>query len=148
MRNLSPIRGKWLAALISAAALGALVWIAFAWLGPDEGQRLSAQRMFIDATTGQPFMHRLSADEAIPVVAPTGGRTGFPAEPCYWTVDGKAKPQPTWVLIGLWKGSREPTFCPDCGRLVVGHNPAPRAGQAPPPTRNEYFKNRNGTSGQ
>jgi hypothetical protein len=45
------------------------------------------------------------------------------------------------VLINQWKNSTEPTFCPDCGRLVVGHNPPAVAGSTPPPTKEEYAKN-------
>ena len=110
----------------------------------SEGSKLSADRMFIDASTGKAFEHELTMGEPIPVKAPSGGSTGYPAEACYWTKDGRTKTEPTWVLIGIWKGSTEPTFCPDCGRLVVGHNPAPSSGGKPPPTKDEYMKGRHG----
>jgi len=57
----------------------------------------------------------------------TGRKTLYPAELCYWTKDGKAKLEPTYVLIGLYMGKEEPNTCPDCGRRVVGHNPPPPA---------------------
>jgi hypothetical protein len=106
----------------------------------SEGAAMSADRMFIDANTGTPFEHELSMGEPIPVKAPSGGKTGYPGEPCYWTREGGTKDKPTWVLVGIWKGSTEPTFCPDCGRLVVGHNPKPGPDVKPPPTKEEYLK--------
>jgi len=114
----------------------------------SEGAAMSADRMFMDATTNKPFRHELSESEPIPVKAPSGGRTGFPAEACYWTKDGKPKTEPTFVLINMWKGSKEPTFCPDCGRLVVGHNPPATPGTKPPPTKDEYEKSHKGPAGR
>jgi hypothetical protein len=109
------------------------------FLGPGEAARLSADRMFIDSTTGKPFEHTLKAGDVIPVKAPSGGNTGYPAELCYWTADGKIKSDPTPVLVNGRMGKPGPSFCPDCGRLVVVHNPPPVAGK-PPPTKAEYEK--------
>jgi hypothetical protein len=97
-------------------------------------------RMFVDSATMQPFRHDIEQNEEIPVTAPSGGKTGFPAELCYWTQDGKVKTDPTPVLLNIWIGKSGPTFCPDCGRLVVGNNPYPGPGAKPPPTRDEYIK--------
>ena len=110
----------------------------------SEGANASADRMFIDAGSNppKPFAHELSMGDVIPIRAPSGGNTGYPAEPCYWTKDGKIKTDPTWVLLNSYKGSNEPTFCPDCGRLVVGHNPRPESGSRPPPTKDEYGRSR------
>ena len=79
---------------------------------------------------------------SVPAKAPSGGNTGYPSEKCYWTKDGKIKTEPTYVLLNIYKNSSEPTFCPDCGRLVVSHNPAPVAGRSAPPTKGEYQKRR------
>ena len=73
----------------------------------------------------------------------SGKKTGVPAEACYWTADGGTKKNPTWVLLNELAGKPGPTFCPDCNRLVVGHNPAPGpAGGAAiaklPPKRDDY----------
>jgi hypothetical protein len=96
-------------------------------------------RWFVDATTGKPFRVSMSDKLEIPAKAPSGGMTGYPAEECYWTADGKVKSTPTYVLVrNVWLGDAEPTFCPDCGRLVVGHNPHARAGATPPPTKEEF----------
>ena len=96
------------------------------------------ERMFVDSQTGKPFAHELKLGETIPVDAPSGGKTGYPAELCYWTKDGQIKKDPTYVLLNSWLGKPGPTFCPDCGRLVVPHNPTPYPGMRPPPTREEY----------
>ena len=106
----------------------------------SEGERLSSDRMFIDSQTGKPFAITLKPGMAVPAPAPSGGNTGYPAEACYWTKDGKTKDKPTYVLVNQYLGKNEPTFCPDCGRLVRGHNPRPAEGVPVPPTQEEYKK--------
>jgi hypothetical protein len=91
------------------------------------------------AQTGKAFTVELKDGLSIPVRSPySGQQTGYPAELCYWTKDGKPKDEPTAVLLNSWVGKRGPTFCPDCGRLVVGRNPEPAPDRKPPPTREEY----------
>jgi hypothetical protein len=103
---------------------------------------------FICSQTGKVFQHEPKAGERIPVYSPySGSNTGYPAEFCYWTADGQIKSDPTPVLLNLWIGTPGPTFCPDCGRLVVMHNPRPSPGDKPPPTREEYER-MHATSGQ
>jgi hypothetical protein len=111
----------------------------------SEAEELNSQRMFIDASTGKPYKFELKLGQTFPAKAPSGGNTGYPAEACYWNKDGSAKKEPTYVLLNLYKGSNEPTFCPDCGRLVVGHNPAPGPDVRPPPTKEEYKTRRGNT---
>ena len=108
----------------------------------SEASALSADRVFIDAKTGKPYELELKEGMPMPAPAPSGGNTGYPAEKCYWTKDGKTKKDPTYVLLNRYIGKPEPTFCPDCGRLVVGHNPAPEEGRQAPPTEDEYKKTR------
>ncbi|MGD0542742.1 MAG: hypothetical protein ABSB33_14605 [Tepidisphaeraceae bacterium] len=96
------------------------------------------ERVFVDAQTGKAFNHELKLGESIPVDAPSGQKTGYPAELCYWTKDGQPKSDPTAVLLNSFIGKPEPTFCPDCGRLVVPHNPMAMPGMRPPPTQQEY----------
>ena len=75
----------------------------------------------------------------MPVLSPFSGKnTGYPAELCYWTKDGSIKTDPTPVLLNTYIGDNSPTFCPDCGRLVVGHNPRAVAGAHAPPTKQEW----------
>jgi hypothetical protein len=100
------------------------------------------ERYFIDSKTGQSFQHTLKNGESIPIRAPSGGETGYPGELCYWTAEGKPKDEPTVVLLKSWLAESGPTFCPDCKRLVVGHNPAPGPGMRPPPTQAEYKPSR------
>ena len=97
----------------------------------SEGEDLASKRVYIDGKTNKVLYITIGVNTKLPPDA-------HPAEACYWTKDGKPKQEPTYVLLNMYKGSDEPTFCPDCGRLVVGHNPAARAGMTPPPTKDEY----------
>lgn len=131
-------QGRIVGVAICVVAIGAMVWSIKGAMGPSEAGAMSADRTFIDAATGKPFHHELQQGETIPVKAPSGEKTGYPAELCYWTADGQIKETPTAVLMNSWKGVPGPTFCPDCGRLVVPHNPRPTPGSKPPPTQAEY----------
>lgn len=108
-------------------------------LGPSDAVKLSRERVFVDAESGKGFEYTLREGDHIPVESPfTGKKTGFPAELCYWTADGKIKSEPTYVhLVGL-----EPQFCPDCHRLVRPYNPVPQSGDKPPPTETEFKSGR------
>ena len=120
-------------------AVGVLVASVWASLGGNEAAAASRERLFICAETGRPFVHEIQAGESMPVRSPhTGKDTGYPAERCYWTADGSIKDEPTPVLLNEWGGKPGATFCPDCNRLVVGHNPQPAPGDTPPPTRDRY----------
>jgi len=108
--------------------------------GSRELHDFSDSRLFVDKETGKSFWHKVSIGETVPVKAPGGKNTGFPAEACYWTADGKIKAEPTGVLMPSFSGKPGPTFCPDCGRLVVPYNPKPGPNDKPPPTKDEYEK--------
>jgi hypothetical protein len=129
--------GMGVAAVLVLLGLGVVV-VTVKGVMTNEGADLSAHRMFMDAKTGLPYPFEIDLKTPIPAPAPSGGNTGYPGEACYWTKDGKPKAEPTWVLLNKYKGSNEPTFCPDCGRLVVGHNPPAAQGAKPPPTKQEY----------
>lgn len=77
----------------------------------------------IDTETGEVFVDmRLPDGTTFPVKNPnTGAMSLVPAEACFWTRDGRAKMDPTWVYVP--QGER--VTCPDCGRPVVGRNPEP-----------------------
>lgn len=108
-------------------------------LGGSEAAQISAERVFMCAETGKPFELELEAGMKIPTHSPHSGKdTGYPAELCYWTADGKTKSEPTAVLLNSVTGKSGPTFCRDCSRLVVGHNPSPEPGMSPPPKESEY----------
>jgi len=104
----------------------------------------SRRRTLIDAETGEVFEDFPIRDgDRQPWTNPKTGKPSlFPAERCFWTRDGKAKLTPTWVLLNRYANKPGDTICPDCGRRVVPHNPAPPdelfnellapGGQAPP----------------
>jgi hypothetical protein len=99
-------------------------------------------RIFICSKTLKQYEINLTPQTPIPAPSPFSGQnTGYPAELCYWTTGGQIKKEPTAVLLQNIKqpGYTGPTFCPDCGRLVVGHNPKPKPGDSPPPTREEWL---------
>jgi hypothetical protein len=127
------------------ATAGALVVIALLVLifslrsaMTSDAEDMAAHRVYIDSTTMKPFNVTLKPGLELPCKAPSGGMTGYPAEACWWTRDGKIRSEPFYVLLKQTMGKPGPTFCPDCGRLVVGHNPAPKPGSKPPPTEAEY----------
>jgi len=96
-------------------------------------------RLFMDSENGKTFTAELKVGMTIPVVSPySGNATGYPFEECYWNADGTTKSTPTYVILNSYLGKRGPTFCPDCGRLVVAHNLPPVPGQRPPPTKAEF----------
>lgn len=129
--------GKIVAGIIVVAGVLAAGYELFQLFGPSAGSQATKQ-VFVDSKTGTSFEHTLVAGEMVPVTAPSGGRTGYPAELCYWTPDGKPKEKPDYVLLNEATGAPGPTFCKVCHRLVVHHNPVPSEGRKAPPTEAEY----------
>jgi hypothetical protein len=128
-----------MAAALAVSGVVAAAWAVHRVLGRSDAGAASQDRVFICAETGRVFRHRLVMADTIPVRSPyTGKATGYPAELCYWTSDGRAGREPIAVLLNTYRGGGEPTFCPECGRLVVKHNPCAGANTAPPPTMAEY----------
>jgi hypothetical protein len=118
----------WAQVLIIVAAIaiaGGTVWSLSG--GGNALEAGTKQRAMIDAQSGQVFeQYTIRDGDTVPFTNPkTGEATLYPAETCYWTRDGKAKAEPTYVLLNGYTGSDEPTMCPDCGRRVVPHNPPP-----------------------
>jgi hypothetical protein len=136
---LASTRGRVFAALLVVAAIGAVGWTIWWNFGTDAAVADANDPIFIDAETGVIFHKALTAGMTYPVTSPdTGKQTGYEAELCYWTKDGHVKSDPTPVLLNIYRGIPGPTFCPDCGRLVVAHNPLAVEGHKPPPTEAEY----------
>ncbi|MEM7754118.1 MAG: hypothetical protein AAF297_00620 [Planctomycetota bacterium] len=118
----------WAQALVIAAALGIAgltVWNLSS--GGDALEASSRDRVVIDAVSGEVIKNfRVPDGATIPYVnSKTGNNTLWPAEECYWTADGGAKTEPTYVLLEEYKGNAGPTTCPDCSRTVRQHNPLP-----------------------
>jgi hypothetical protein len=130
--------GKAVAAGAIVLCIAAAGWSIWANVGSNEAVSAANDPWFVDAATGKPFHAQLKEGMSIPIQAPSGQLTGYMAELCYWTKDGHPKTDPTPVLMNADIGKSGPTFCPDCGRLVVPHNPPAIEGHRPPPTREEY----------
>jgi hypothetical protein len=127
---------------IVVGAVLILIGIIATWwsLRPGEMQSETSGRWFVDTTNNKAFKHTVTVGESYPIVGPSGQKTGYQAETCYWTADGHVKSEPTAVVLNETIGRKGPTFCPDCHRLVVGHNPMAEEGKRPPPTEEEYNK--------
>ncbi len=108
---------------------GTAVYLTYKTLTTAEPpQPLPIETTFMCAKTGKTFAYAMKEGEHWPVLSPhSNERTGYPAERCYWTKDGKRKKTPTYVILNESLGKPGDTICPDCGRIVVGHNPPPPA---------------------
>lgn len=127
-----------IAVVVVAVSFAAYMCVAF-FKGdtPD----FASYTTYVCSETNKPFRHKNEMGETLPILSPYSGKnTGYPGEACYWKEDGSVKDEPTWVLLNEAIGKSGPTFCPECGRLVVGHNPHPKPGMKPPPTHAEYAK--------
>ncbi|GIW75049.1 MAG: hypothetical protein KatS3mg104_0112 [Phycisphaerae bacterium] len=136
--------GKVTAGVLLLLALIMLIWSILSNFGSTEAASLTSARTFICTETGKVFTTSLREGWTVPVPSPYSGKnTGVPAEQCFWTKEGTLKSEPTYVLLNEYLGKSDPTFCPDCGRLVVQRNPIYRVGDPtarPPPTREEYAR--------
>jgi hypothetical protein len=133
--------GKVTVAVVLVVVGVALVYQLRNLFGVSSAAAIANDRIFICSETHKPFHVNLEdlVGKPFPIYSSFSGKnTGYPAELCYWTADGKPKSEPTAVLMNSSIGKPGPTFCPDCGRLVVGHNPMAVAGATPPPTEAEY----------
>ena len=137
-KHLQSKGGRIVGVIAAVAALGVLVYVLRDVLGANAATAASRERVFICSKTGKTFDHSIKLGESLPVESPySGEKTGYPAEACYWTADGRTKSDPTYVLLNDYAGKSGPTFCPDCGRLVTPLNQAPQPGSKPPPTRDQ-----------
>lgn len=127
--------GKGTAIAFCLAATAVAVYFCFSFFKGDTPD-FAQYTTYVCAETGKAFRHKNMMGETLPIYSPYSDKnTGYPGEACYWTSDGRIKAEPTWVLLNEAVGKAGPTYCPECGRLVVGHNPKPKAGSMPPPLR-------------
>jgi hypothetical protein len=115
--------------VLTMVILGAAVFLAYRTLTsapiPDAQ---GSTTVFVCSETYKPFDYTPKAGEKDPVLSPYSKKqTGYPAEACYWTKDGKRKSNPTYVILNSRLNKSGDTICPDCGRVVVPHNPMPPA---------------------
>ncbi len=108
----------------------------------------------ICAETGKTFEYKPQESDTFPVLSPhTDKKTGYRAEACYWQKDSdEPRTEPTWVLLNEDVDKAGVTECPDCGRIVVRHNPMPPgAGRGdrrnPESSANDDAESATGTSG-
>lgn len=118
---------KLVGALVCIAVAGVVTY--FTLSGQVDVGAESRRRTLIDSQTLEVFADfPISEGDRFPYENPkTKARTLFPVERCYWTRDGKAKVDPTYVLLNEYADKPGGTTCPDCGKKVVGHNPPPPA---------------------
>lgn len=98
-------------------------------LQSDSIADVTGRKTLVDSETGEVFQDfGIPAGGSFPYTNPkTKKATLYPAEPCFWTKDGRAKLDPTWVLLNEHAGKEGQTTCPDCGKPVKAHNPLPPA---------------------
>lgn len=126
--------GKVTSIVIAVLMLGLVVYSYNATFSND--LNIPDHFVYIDADNNKTFEVDRSEGMKSPVKSPFSGKmTGYPASPCYWTKDGKIRNEPFWVLPNRARGSQEPTYCPDCDRLVDEQANQPYPGTEPPPKR-------------
>jgi hypothetical protein len=133
--------GKVTAYILIATSISVATYFVFQAIRGGQVVAQGNDRIFLDTATNKAFHVRLDdlVGQSIPIKSPySGTNTGYPAELCYWTADGSVKSDPTPVVLNNLLGKSGPTFCPDCGRLVIGNNPKPGPTSKPPPTQAEW----------
>ncbi len=118
-------------ALAFFVAAGAYGWSQ--WSGADVTS-ISTDRAHLCSAGCPAFEYTIRHGDIEPIeCAHCGKKTGYQAEKCYWTKDASGKwaikDEPTFVLLKrrVNRETDEKTYCKDCGREVVGHNPRPTA---------------------
>lgn len=138
--------GKIIAAIAVIAGIVFMLQGMRGLFGESVEAREARDRVFVCSETMKPFEYTIKLGDNIPVLSPHSGKnTGFPAEFCYWTADGKVKQEPTPVLLNARINKPGATYCPDCQRLVVEFNPPPIQGSPPPPKKGEIQEDRENT---
>jgi hypothetical protein len=121
-------RKTYLVIAVFVVALGALSYVLWTSISAyrNDPARAAFTLTLMDIETREVFHLPIKAEEHLPFTNPkTGHKTLYPVEACYWTKDGKAKLEPTLVVLEETMGKPGPTKCPDCGRIVRHMNPQP-----------------------
>ncbi len=108
----------------TAAYLGWQTWqMRYA---PPPPEVNTVEVVYMCAETNKTFRHTPVTGELDPILSPhSNKKTGYRPEACYWSKDGRQKTKPTYVILNEVLGKDGPTVCPDCGRVVLPHNPLP-----------------------
>ena len=119
-----------LGVILFVVLFGTAVYLSYRTLtAPDPVAPEPITKTFLCVETNKPFEYTIQLEEQWPVMSPySQKKTWYPAEKCYWTKDGRRKREPTYVILNEYLGKKGDTICPDCGRIVIGHNPPPPEG--------------------
>ncbi len=122
-------RAKLGIAVLLIAAAGGVVWYQVG--GESAAATAAHQRVLMCNECQGTFPHDLVEDEIQPIECDVCGKqAAYSPEECYWAkgADGswQGKIEPTYVILKsrMDPTSSEKTLCPDCGKVVVGHNKA------------------------
>src|ERR1700694_2306255 len=91
----SPVRKKSLGRAAAGLGVIVIITVGILWVLKNRVEESnpavkSSSRVYICAETLKPFTYELKEGDTIPVLSPhSGKRTGYPAELCKWTRDGK-----------------------------------------------------------
>ena len=107
--------------------LAAIATLAYQALGGGpSAAAIASVRDVMDSESNQVILDFEPPKTAPPWTNPKTGRaTLYLAERCFWTKDGKAKLEPTYVIPNEAMDKPGDAICPDCGRKVIRHNPSP-----------------------
>ena len=102
------------------------------WTVEDSRLEYGSARTYMCLESGQTFTHLPRIGESDPIYSRFSDKpTAYQTEKCYWAKNASgewmAKAFPTYVVLKsrINSSSSEPTFCPECGREVIPHNPSP-----------------------
>ncbi|RIK64269.1 MAG: hypothetical protein DCC65_14735 [Planctomycetota bacterium] len=122
-------RIKLIVAIVIFVAAAGIAWYT---LGGEDATDAASVRGFMCNECKEAYDYIPKEGDIEPLKCPNcGAMAGYQAEACFWTKgpDGeyKAKLTPTYVILlqRLDPNTEEETVCPDCGKVVVGHNPMP-----------------------
>ena len=123
-----PLSGG-LGLFLCVVILGIAVYLAYRTLTTAPTPDAHGMAMtFMCSETRKTFDYTMKEGESEPVDSPySKKKTGYQAEACYWTKDGKRKTNPDYVILNSRLGKEGDTICPVCGRVVTPHNPLPPA---------------------
>jgi len=120
---------KLVVAVLIFVAAGGVAWYT---MGGESVASIASERAFICADCNKVFEYTLQIGDKTPIKCKKCSKeAAYPAETCYWIKDAagnwEVKIEPTYVLLKkrVDPETDEKTYCPDCGREVVGHNPPP-----------------------
>jgi predicted RNA-binding Zn-ribbon protein involved in translation (DUF1610 family) len=126
-------RIKIIVAVVALAVAGGIMYSTFSGKSAVSVAQERAYKC-VEPNCGHIFEHTLQIGDMEPFACPKCGKSsGWKAEACYWAKDKdasgnwKAKLEPTLVVVKkrVDPETSDRTYCPDCGREVVGHNPRP-----------------------